>query len=152
MSRKIKIIFVISILANLLLLGVIGGHKLKHWSHHQEREAHMEKALKDVPAETAEKIKSTLDEMFRKHRQSRKQARQLRKETINLLTAEPFDKPAYQAKVEQMHHLREDMMRNFAREIAALAEGLTAQERKALGEILRHPPHKRYRHRKPPKE
>lgn len=144
MTRKIKVVFIASILLNVLLLGMVGGHMLKRWSYHQDRQAQRAELLQDLPKESAEKIEAMLDSMFRSHRGNHKQVKDLRQESIALLAAEPFDRNAYQQQMEQMHQLRGDRMRDFAKEIADMAEILPQNERKVLAELLRHPPHKRH--------
>lgn len=143
MTRKMKYLFVCSILLNLLLLGVMGGHAMKRMAHGVSYAEAMQETLNTLPLEKASHIKTRLEAMFQKHQESRQIARESRKEAIALLAAEQFDAAAYRQQVEKMHALRGETMQAFASDIATLAETLSQEERKALAEVLRHSPHKR---------
>jgi len=158
MNKSLKLLILVSVLLNMLLIGAIGGYTLKRWldpafpppppghfmAGHPPHPATSAAtvatpALDALPEASRQKLKEEMDALFKSHHSQWQEAKELRKELRNVLTSEEFDAEAYAEKMELMHELRGSIMQDFTNKVAALADGLSVDERRALAEMLRRP-------------
>ena len=101
MSKKIKILFTISVLLNVILIGLVAGHSVKRWSDHP-----MERAMKEMSPEGRHIVARKLQSAFRYGRDEMKKMRATKKELKNILMAEEFDAEAFEEAAEKMSKMR----------------------------------------------
>jgi uncharacterized membrane protein len=140
MGKKIKILIGISLLLNVLLIGVVIGsisHRLFREDFPRRRPPEL--AIKLAP----DKEKLFFDSMERVHlenREVRKQIDEARERVLATLKAPEFDETAYQVEAAKLDKLHGLMMQRFAGATKDLAKRFNQEERKALAEFLRRPP------------
>lgn len=134
MKRPVKILIALSVLLNLLLIGVIAGH-LSRQQLGGPRMPLMAIADKLPEAKRAQ-VKATLRRSEAKVADIRRASDEARRRAGELLKAEPFDKAAYVAQLHRMNTLRSEMMDQMGRSIAEVAEDLNAEERATLADAL----------------
>lgn len=137
MSKRVKIIFLISLVSNLLLLGVVGGHFMRRQFDHPHFASPNLEEL-NVSPEALERASEVMREIRESHQDLRESVRTARKKALTLLTAENFDPDAYMTQVQAMHEIRSQMMLTFSKDIQAAAEQMTAEERRALAALFRY--------------
>lgn len=134
MSRKIKIIFTLSVLLNIIFLGVIGGGMLRIYNHFGQGE--FRKEIESLP----EDVQKRIDMAFRSSRQEMrnlfKEARDAKEAVRNSLNAESFDPQAYQEASEALNQVRYRMMQTQARKTGSIASELSAEERRRFAGYL----------------
>ena len=140
MSKAVKLVFVASLILNLLLLGVILGQVPRASSAPSEREQRMEESLKKLPEPLQSRFRKKFAEVRAAEEPFRKQLGQVRAETLRLLTAEPFDMAAYDAHLRKMEELRIEMIKSMGQRIRQQARELNPEERRTLADLLRRPP------------
>lgn len=137
MNKKLKGAFLVSLLINILLVGVLLGklpHRFEQGSSYQER---MEKTLKELP----EPVQARFREKMRENGEPmREQIRAAREEAIRLLTTEPFDESAYDRQVNMINDLRVQRSKRMAGIVKEIAKDLPLEQRKVLAGMLRRPP------------
>lgn len=134
MTRYCRLLFVLSLLLNMLLLGVVGGHIMRR--SFDAPAASAAPALTNLPDDRAEALQQKLGAIMSSHKERRQAARDMRKSLIALLTADTFDAQAYRAEISAMQTMRHEAMNNFADDLTTLASGLSKEERIALAEML----------------
>jgi uncharacterized membrane protein len=140
MGKKIKILISISLLLNVLLIGVVIGsisHRLFREDFPRRRPPEL--AIKLAP----DKEKLFFDTMKRVHlenREVRKQIDEGRERVFLILSAPEFDEAAYQVEAAKLGKLHGLMMQRFAEATKEMAKRFNQEERKALAELLRRPP------------
>lgn len=102
MRRSTKIILSLSLIANLLLVGVIGGAAYKHWS-----EVPWHEMKKQLEPESRNVLARTFQDRFREIRPIGKEARKARGDLIKVMTAEEFDSEAFDKAAEELAGYRD---------------------------------------------
>ena len=142
MSKKIKIFFTLSIMLNILLLGVISGmviNKLQYtsWKYANEEFSPESRHLVARSFQKAHKdIKSTFE-----------QSKKARKNIRNILAAEEFDLKAFEKAMCNMQSVHKEMMERKIKMMIELAQALPLEERvKLSGKFMK--PFARRKHSK----
>lgn len=136
MNRKLKIILTVSIILNLLLLGILGGFAYKA-SRYMPRldpdlRAQMSPEGRHLMARTFAESRREMGDTFRA-------AGNARTELQQILEAETFDPDAYQAASAELQRLQIRIMEERARRAGELAAELSAEDRKVTSRLLTSP-------------
>lgn len=136
MSKKIKIIFTLSFLLNILVLGVLlgGAYKMKNWHD---------------PSSFSESTREVMRENIRMNRADMRQdfnkIREYKKDLKHIMTAEKFDKIAFEEKINQVFEIKNVISQRKAQTLSKTLSQLPQEERKAfsshvLGQLMgKHP-------------
>ena len=139
MTKTVKLVFLASLVLNLVLLGVILGHAPRAFDARPTRQQRMEETLQKLP----EPAQSRLREHFAQIRAAGDPLRQdmdhARGEAIRLLGGEPFDEAAYDRQVRKIEELRAEMFKRMGQLIKQTAKELTPEERRMLADVFRRP-------------
>ena len=136
MNRSMKIIFTLSLLLNVLLIGVVGGAAYKRWqgAPHAAHRAAQDPAFSHKMGRAMAESRKGQEGLFREMRAARK-------EMYEVLGADTFDEAAFMAasdkmrKVQaQMFDARNDVTLKMAREMSAAERKELAAHLKAMGE------------------
>jgi len=138
MSKKLRVAFLLSIIINVLLAGVILGalpHRFIGGTSSRER---FRSDIDNLPEPARSRFQATIDE-FRKS-PLRRQMSEARNEAIRLLVATPFDEAAYDRQVNRINELRQQMTEQMSKEMKKVVRDLPPDQRNAIAEILQRPP------------
>ena len=138
MSKTVKLVFLASLVLNVLLVGVFLGRLPRDVGF--VRQQRMEQALKDVPEPTQTRLREKFKQMRAAADPLRDQIRVAREETLNILTADPFDEAAYDRHVSQIDDLQLQMFKKMGQVVKEIAKELPPEERHLFVQILRRPP------------
>jgi uncharacterized membrane protein len=141
MSRAVKLVFLASLVLNLLLLGIILGHVPRGLdARPASRQERMEEALKKLPEPAQSRLRETFSKIRATDDPLRQQTHEARAEALRLLSAEPFDEAAYDRQVSKIEELRAEMLKRVGQQIKQTAKELSPDERRMLADVLRRPP------------
>lgn len=139
MNRTARTVFVISIILNVLMLGVILGQSPRHFTLSPMRQQRLEQALKNLPEaeqnrlrERFQKLRAAADPLFGQIRQAEDQA-------VDLLGRETFDEAAYDRQVSKINEMRQNMTKQLAQVVKDETKDLSAAERRHFADLLRRP-------------
>ena len=104
MKKSTKIILSVSLVLNLLLVGVIGGAVYKKWTDRPWSEV-----KKSLEPETRSVVARTFQDKFREIRPLGREARKARGELVKVMTAEEFDPEAFDKAAAELTGLRDQM-------------------------------------------
>lgn len=140
MNKKLKIIFSISVLMNMLFIGIIIGNTSKHhWQkpHNQQKKIQqLVKLTKSLPESEQNSFQRRIESMLEKKRKDKQLLVSMRKEVFSILKSEPFNPSLYDNKIKAINELRQiRMMRNSAL-IRDMAELLPAKDRAKLAKSM----------------
>ncbi len=124
MRRSTKIILSVSLITNLLLVGVVGGAAYKKWN---ERPWHEIK--KQLEPETRNVVARTFQDKFREIRPIGKDARKARGNLVKVMTAEEFDSEAFDKAAAELIDLRDKMQAVKIQATKDILSQLPADER-----------------------
>lgn len=140
MNRTLKLLFLVSIILNVLLVGVLTGQLPRRLERGSFREQRMEQALKDLPQPTQTRLREKFKQMRAAGDPLREQLRAVREETLGILSAEPFDEAAYDRQVSKIDELQLQMFKKTGQVVKQIAKELPPEERRIFAQILRRPP------------
>ena len=138
MTRKLRVAFLLSIVINVLLAGVILGalpHRFIGGPPSRER---FRTDIDNLPEPARSRFLGKMDEF--RNDPSRQQMTDARNEAIRLLVAVPFDEAAYDRQVGKINDLRVQMTKRMADDMKDIVKGLPAEQRDAIAKILKRPP------------
>ena len=137
MSKRIRICIALSLLLNLLLLGVTFGYTGKHFmGTRSEHHVNLHDLTAVLPEEKREKFEKPVAMYEHDAKQWRDQLTNERKKAAAIIQAKSFDKDAYFAQIQVIQRLRLRMIQNTAEMISHIAEQATDDEREDLGNVL----------------
>jgi uncharacterized membrane protein len=140
MNKKARIAFLVSIIANVLLLGIVLGALPQRF----ERRVPFQERLKTDAEKLPEPARTQFLEGMEKARKEvepmREQMRQAREETLRILASGSFDEAAYDRQVEKIQKLRFELAKRMSESIKQVAKNLAPEQRKELAKILHRPP------------
>jgi uncharacterized membrane protein len=140
MNRTLKLLFLVSLILNVLLVGVLMGqlpHRLERGSFREQR---MEQALRDLPQPMQTRLREKFKQMRAAGDPLREQLRVAREETLGILSAEPFDEAAYDRQVSKIDNLQLQRFKKTGQVVKEIAKELSPEERRVFTQILRRPP------------
>lgn len=138
MKSKLRIVFLGSIILNVLLAGVIFGRLPQHFQESSPQRGRFRAEVDKLPEPARSRFLEKIDE-FRKTG-LREQMRAAREETIRLLSADPFDEAAYDRQVRKMNDVRMQMSNRMAENVREVVRDLPLDQRNAVAEMLKRPP------------
>ena len=132
MTKKMKIIFTLSLLGNVLLLGVVGGtaYRIKQATQPWKE------VRKEISPESRELIKDTFKSKKQDIRGMFQEARVKKKALEDAFTAEEFDPDAFSAAARELQQLGNRMVAHKFETFQELGHMLPQHERKALSKRL----------------
>ena len=140
MNKKLKVAFLVSIITNVLLLGVVLGALPQRFEGRPSFQDRLKADLKKLPEPARTRFGESIDNMRKAGEPLRQQMQQAREEAIRILTAEPFDEAAYDRQVNQIQQLRMQMSKQMSDSMKELAKSLPPEDRKELAKVLNRPP------------
>jgi uncharacterized membrane protein len=140
MSKKTKLVFIASIVVNVLLLGFLVGQSPRRFDRGAMREQFMEQKIKDLPEASQTRLRERFQQLRAAADPLFGQLRQAQDDTALLLGAEPFDETAFERQEAKITELRADMTKKLSQVVKNAIKDLTPVERRRFAEILRRPP------------
>jgi len=135
MSKHMKLFFTVSIVLNLVLLGMMGGGALHA---HYEAEQKFDRKFGGLPEDVKLKLKESFDEFREDIHASKEEAKAARQQLKDSMNGETFDEDLYDAASDKLNRLRYEMMQHKADRTKAILQDLPAdQRRQLLGYLLR---------------
>jgi uncharacterized membrane protein len=140
MTKIVRLVFLASLVLNLLLLGVILGRVPSAFESGSPREQRMEQALKDLPQPAQTRIREKFAQIRAAGDPLRGQMDRERAEALRLLSAERFDEAAYDRQVSKIADMRLEMFKRMAGTVKQATKEFTPEERRMFADVLRRPP------------
>jgi uncharacterized membrane protein len=138
MTRKLRVAFLLSIIVNVLLAGVILGALPHRFYGSPSSREKFRMSIDNLPEPARSRFREKIDEF--RDSPLRQQMTDARNEAIRLLVAVPFDEAAFDRQVGKINDLRVKMSERMAAGMKAIVKDLPAEQRNALAEILQRPP------------
>ncbi len=128
MSRKLKIVFTLSVLLNVLLLGVLAGSCYKRNYGPHDGPPHM----READAKLSPRVAMAMKESRKQERILFDQMKEARQDIMNVLEAPEFDEAAFIAASETINKAQQALADVRTKTTLDLARNATVEERKQL--------------------
>jgi len=138
MTKTVRLVFLASLVLNVLLVGVLLGRLPGEVSFGPQQR--LEQALKNLPEPTQTRFREKFKVMRAAADPQRDQIRVAREETLRILSTDPFDEAAYDRHVSQIDDLQLQMFKKMGQVVKEIAKELSPEERRLFAQILRRPP------------
>jgi len=139
MSQKTKLLFIASIVLNMLLIGVLLGQSPGRLDRGAMREQRMEQAIKDLPEASQTRLRASFQQLRAAADPLFEQMRKNEADAVELLGKEPFDEPAYDRQVSAISEMRVAMTKKLSQVVKDASKDLSADERSRFARLLRRP-------------
>ena len=140
MNRDVKLVFIASIILNVLLIGVLLGQSPRRFDRGALRQQRVEQALKDLPEAAQTRLRDKFQQLRAAAEPLFEQIRKNEEQAVQLLGKEPFDEPAYDSQVSKIIDMRAAMTKKLSQVVKDASKDLSAQERARFAQLLRRPP------------
>ena len=130
MKKSMKIIFTLSILLNLALVGAVGGQTYKRYQWHQPP-AELGEQSRDV---MRQKMKAAREDMRAQFQKMREHHQALK----DIISAPEFDTQAYDAGIEKILGIKDDIAHHKAAVMGQILSELSQEERQKMSGRLLH--------------
>jgi uncharacterized membrane protein len=140
MNAKLKFAFLMSLVVNVFLVGVLLGELPHRFDEGMSREERLAKATEALPEPLRTQFRGKMDRLREGSEPLREQIREAREEAIRILVAEPFDGTAYDRQVRKIHELHGQRSQRMAEFVKEVATDLPPEQRQVLAEVLKQPP------------
>jgi uncharacterized membrane protein len=140
MSKKFKLAFLLSIIINVLLFGVVLGGLPRWFGEPSSRQERMETRIKELPEPAQTRFREKMEQIRKEIEPMREQIQEARGVAIGSLTTEPFDEAGYDRQVNRINELRVRMSKRMAEGVKEVAKDLPQDQRMALARALDRPP------------
>ncbi|HEU4639091.1 MAG TPA: periplasmic heavy metal sensor [Candidatus Binatia bacterium] len=139
MNTKLKSAFIMSIILNVLLLGIFFGTLSPGFGRESSRRERLTAEIEKLPEPARSRFRDKMAQLRAADDPLRDQMRQARNQAIDLLVAEPLDEAAYDKQLIQISQLRGQISKRVADDLKELVRGLPPEQRAAVGEVLKRP-------------
>src|SRR6476660_1982774 len=140
MNAKLKFAFLMSLVVNVFLVGVLLGELPHRFDEGMSREERLAKATEALSEPLRTQFRGKMDRLREGSEPLREQIREAREEAIRILVAEPFDGTAYDRQVRKIHELHGQRSQRMAEFVKEVATDLPPEQRQVLAEVLKQPP------------
>jgi len=140
MGKTIKILISISVLLNVLLVGIIIGNISNRFLRKDFPGRRPPALAVKLPPDKEKLFRDVMEKVHQENHEVRQQIDEARNRVLSILSAPDFDEGAYQAETAKLDKLHGLMMQRFANATRELGKQFNQEERKALAEYLRRPP------------
>jgi len=140
MNKKMKIFISLSVLLNVLLVGVlIGGFSKPHMDR-GHKSAQMEQRLVEIlallPAEKSKEFELRISDLKALRGSDKVIMKSARKNIMQVFMQEPFDQTAYQQAVLGLNKVHQQQMKARVNLMSDMAQYLSAKERRQLFRLI----------------
>ena len=139
MNTKLKSAFIVSIILNVLLLGIFFGTLSPGFGRESSRRERLTAEIEKLPEPARSRFRDKMAQLRAADDPLREQMRQARNQAIDLLVAEPLDEAAYDKQLIEISQLRGQIAKRVADDLKELVRGLPPEQRAAVGEVLKRP-------------
>ena len=139
MNTKLKSAFIVSIILNVLLLGIFFGTLSPGFGRESSRRERLTAEIEKLPEPARSRFRDKMAQLRAADDPLREQMRQARNQAIDLLVAEPLDEAAYDKQLIHISQLRGQISQRVADDLKELVRGLPPEQRAAVGEVLKRP-------------
>jgi uncharacterized membrane protein len=140
MGKRMKILISVSLLLNVLLIGIVIGSISHRFFREDFPKRHPMELRGKLPPDKEKLFLDMRKKVDLANQEVHKQIDETRERLLSILSAPEFDEAAYQAETAKLDKLHDLMMQRFAEATKELAKMFNQAERKVLAEYLRQPP------------
>ena len=129
MSRNVKILFTLSVIVNVILLGVAGGYVMRDMG-----KGPWEEASQELSPESRAMVSQMFEKMHADAKPIMEDMKEARQDLKNVMMKQDFDPKKFDECIDRMRDLRLKMGQKFAATTKEVAMSLPPMERQRMAE------------------
>ena len=145
MNRKLKLIFLASLILNIILIGLISGHTYKRFSKDPKRKIATFIDKTHLSTQEKELLFNKFQEGFTRKIASKDSMRSNHEKLYQIMIAKDFEPDLYRKYLQEISKHRHRDKNNIFKVVIKIAENLDLQDRRKFAKILRKPPPRHHR-------
>jgi uncharacterized membrane protein len=140
MNRSLKVVLLVSLIANVLLLGIVLGAAPRRLEERPSFRDRIKADIEKLPEPARTKMRENMEQTRKTDEPAFAEIRAAREEALKIIAAEPFDEAAYDRQVNKISELRRGMFEHMSDNIKAIVKTLPPDQRKAVADLFKRPP------------
>ncbi|HEX9443883.1 MAG TPA: periplasmic heavy metal sensor [Candidatus Binatia bacterium] len=140
MNRTFKTVFLVSLIANVLLLGVVLGALPRRFEGRPSFRDRFKTDIEKLPEPARTRLRENMTQAGKSDEPGVAEIRRAREGALRVVAAEPFDEAAYDRQVDKISELRRAMFKRMSDNFKEIVKGLPPDQRKAVAEVFKRPP------------
>ncbi len=140
MNRSLKLIFIVSLFANVLLLGIVLGAVPRRLEGRPSFRDRLNADIEKLPEPARTRMRESMERTRKADEPTLAEIRRAREEALKIVAADPFDEAAYDRQVNTISELRRGMLQRMSDNIKAIVKTLPPEQRKAVADLFKRPP------------
>lgn len=136
MNKKTKIILSVSIILNILFIGLLVGHFSHRISMLYSMKSDMQETIKSLPQDKQDLVFSTIKELKSESGEAKDKIKIAQADILKTLTAPEFNPELFDKQVQELHMTFGELTADLAGAVKELALNLDQDERKKLAELI----------------
>jgi uncharacterized membrane protein len=140
MNRTLKTALLISLIANVLLVGVLFGALPRHFGDRRSYRDRFRADIEKLPEPARTRLRDSLDRAHKADEPAIAEIGRARDDALRIVAADPFDEAAYDRQVEKIGELRRALFKRMSDSFKEAVKGLPVDQRRAVADIFKRPP------------
>jgi uncharacterized membrane protein len=140
MNRTLKTVFLVSLIVNVLLLGVLFGALPRSFGGRHSFRDRFKADIEKLPEPARTRLRESLEQSRKADKPALEEIGRAREDALRIVASDPFDEGAYDRQVGKIADLRRALFKHMSENFKAVVKDLPVEQRKAVAEIFRRPP------------
>jgi uncharacterized membrane protein len=140
MNRTLKVVFLISLIANVLLVGVLFGALPRRFGERHDFRDRLRSDVEKLPEPARARLRENIEQRRKTDEPALAEIRRAREEALRIIAAEPFDEAAYDRQVDRISELRRALFKRMSDQMKETIKALPPDQRKAVADLFKRPP------------
>jgi uncharacterized membrane protein len=140
MNQKLRTVFLVSLIVNVLLVGVLFGALPHSFGERQSFRDRFKADIEKLPEPARTRLRENLEQSRKADKPALDEIGRARDDALRIVAADPFDEAAYDRQVDKIADLRRTFFKHMSDSFKAVVKDLPVEQRKAVAEIFKRPP------------
>lgn len=140
MNRTLKTVFLISLIVNVLLVGMLFGALPRSFGERRSFRDRFKADIEKLPEPARTRMRESIEQRRTADKPALEEVGRARDDALRIVASDPFDEAAYDRQVDKIAGLRRALFERMSDNFKALVKDLPLEQRKAVADIFKRPP------------
>ncbi|HEX2386467.1 MAG TPA: periplasmic heavy metal sensor [Candidatus Binatia bacterium] len=140
MNRTLKTVFLISLIVNVLLVGVLFGALPRSFGERRSFRDRFKADIEKLPEPARTRMRESIEQRRTADKPALEEVGRARDDALRIVASDPFDEAAYDRQVDKIAGLRRALFERMSENFKAVVKDLPVEQRKAVADIFKRPP------------
>lgn len=140
MNRKLRTVFLVSLIVNVLLVGMLFGALPRSFGERHSFRDRFKADIEKLPEPARTRMRESVEQSRKTDKPALEEIGRAREDALKMVASDPFDEAAYDRQVEKIADLRRALFKRMSDNFKAVVKDLPVEQRKAVADIFKRPP------------